>query len=355
MTALEKVQQKLKKSGMDSILVTSPENLRYVSGFYAEDGAALILREKAYLIVDFRYIEAAKEQIKDFEVLQLNKEPYELAASLLDEHSAMSIMLESDTMSYTKYQTVRLEFAGFEIEPARDFLEKLRQTKEEDEIDLIRRGQQLNEAALAHVLPMIKEGVTEEALAAELEYYMRKNGAKTMAFETIVLTGVNTSKPHGIPGNTRVKKGDFVLFDFGCNIDGYCSDMTRTVAFGEPTQEMKDAYAAVLKAQKTALAGIKAGMTGSECDKLARDVLEEAGLGHAFGHSLGHSVGLTIHEEPGFAPSNKEPMPAGAVVSVEPGIYLPGKFGIRIEDLVVVKEDGVENLNSSEKELIILQ
>ena len=190
--------------------------------------------------------------------------------------------------------------------------------------------------------------------AAELEHFMKQNGAEDLSFDTILITGAKTSLPHGVPGNEVIKTGDFVTMDYGCKVDGYCSDQTRTVAVGQPTQEMIDVYNIVLEAQLNACRNFHAGLTGKECDALARDVIEKAGYGEYFGHSLGHGTGLEIHESPRYSQLNNEPIKAGTIVSIEPGIYLPGKFGVRIEDLALVTEKGIINFVTAPKELIIL-
>ena len=265
----------------------------------------------------------------------------------------MTIIAFASYMPET-FRQFKERFSKFEYEPLGDRLEKLRRVKTEREIEKIRAAQALAEAAYAYILPRIEVGRTELSLAAELEYYMKRNGASGPSFDTICVSGSRSSLPHGTPTEARLEKNCFITMDFGCKLDGYSSDMTRTVCLGKADEEMKKVYETVLLAQETALKKIKAGLTGKEIDAAARDVIAAAGYGDCFGHSLGHGIGLKVHEAPSFSPSFEEAIPAGAVMSVEPGIYLPGKFGVRIEDLVVVRETGFENLNTSSKLLLEL-
>lgn len=229
-----------------------------------------------------------------------------------------------------------------------------RATKEDWELELMRKAQAITDRAFAEVITRIKPGMTELELQAELIYCMYKNGGTGLAFDPIVVSGPNTSLPHGVAGERVIQKGDFVTMDFGASYMGYCSDMTRTVAVGYATDEMKHVYDTVLKAQLTAIAATKAGVPGKDIDGTARKVIADAGYGEYFGHGYGHSLGLEIHENPSPNASNTEPLPAGVVCSAEPGIYLPGKFGVRIEDVTIITEDGCEDITGSPKNLIIV-
>ena len=231
---------------------------------------------------------------------------------------------------------------------------ELRPSKSAEEQECLRAAQKISEKALEEVLGLIRPGITEREIAAELNYRMMKYGAEGNSFDTISITGAKTSMPHGVPGDEKVKDGDFVTMDFGCLYQGYCSDMTRTVAVGHVTDEMRKVYGIVLEAQLAGIAHARAGIPGCEIDKAARDVIVKAGYGPYFGHSFGHSLGLDIHEPPFAAPTGKAIMPVGCAVSAEPGIYLPGKFGVRIEDVLILHEDGCEDIASAPKELIIL-
>ena len=257
------------------------------------------------------------------------------------------------------YMTVRdcekyREKLHAELVPASDLLGSLRRVKDAEEIESMIAAQRIAEKALSDILNEIKPGVTEKEIAARLQYLMLHYGAENMSFDPIVVSGPNGSLPHGVPSEKAIQSGEFVTMDFGCIKNGYCSDMTRTVAVGSVTEEMKTVYETVLKAQLAGIAKAKAGVTGRDIDAAARKVIEDAGYGKYFGHSFGHSLGVEIHEAPNAAPMNDQPMPRGAVISAEPGIYLPGKLGVRIEDVIILGEDGCEDITLAPKELIIL-
>ena len=238
--------------------------------------------------------------------------------------------------------------------PATELLISLRQSKDEEEIQRMIAAQRIAEGALDQIVKEIKPGVTEKEIAARLQYLMLAGGAENMSFDPIVVSGSNGSLPHGVPSEKPIQAGEFVTMDFGCKFGGYCSDMTRTVAVGHVTEEMETVYNTVLKAQLAGIAAAKAGVTGAAVDGAARRVIADAGYGPYFGHSFGHSVGVEIHENPNATPSNSKPLPAGAVISAEPGIYLPGKLGVRIEDVIVITEQGCQNITLASKELLIL-
>lgn len=241
-----------------------------------------------------------------------------------------------------------------QLVPAQKLLTQLRASKDVEELSAMRRAQEITDQAFREILNFIRPGMTEQQVAARLVYEMLRRGARKVSFDPIVAAGANGSMPHAVPGETVIQAGMFVTMDFGCIWDGYCSDMTRTVAVGQPTEEMEKVYHTVLQAQKAGIAAARAGVTGSEIDAAARQVIAEAGYGEYFTHSFGHSLGLEIHEAPNASPSQQEAMPSGAVISAEPGIYLPGKFGVRIEDVLVLREGGCEDLTRSPKDLIVL-
>ena len=343
MNHIEKIREELKSRGFDALLVTDEKNQRYAAGFPFTDGAILIGKEKAFLITDSRYIEAAEKQAEGVEVRQFDKE-HPLVQRLreaLAELGAEKIAAEDQKLSHAgflgweKKLNIRLCCTG-------DFFTKLRAVKTEEEIASMIRAQRISEKALEEVLHIIRPGMTEREVAAELVYRMLRHGSEGNSFDPIVVSGAKTSLPHGVPGDKLIEAGDFVTMDFGCLKDGYCSDMTRTVAVGFATDEMKNVYDIVLRAQ---LAGIAA----------ARKVIADAGYGPYFGHGFGHCLGLDIHEPPTAGPLGNVPMPVGCVSSAEPGIYLPGRFGVRIEDVMIIRENGAEVITRAPKdELIIL-
>lgn len=354
MSNVSKIKKSLSDKGLPALLLTDGLDMRYATGFFAE-GSVIVFPEEAFLITDSRYIEAAKEAVKGVEVLMSSVESSETAIlkGLLEERGVSVLGVQDESLSYAAYLRLR-EKLGVEFVPAQDLTIKLRQAKEPWEVQCIETAQRIAEKALDFVLGFIKEGLTEKEVAAELEYQMAKNGSQGLAFETICVSGENSSRPHGVPTDRRLRKGDFITMDFGCKIDGYCSDMTRTVALGPISDEMRRVYETVLEAQLAGIAAARAGIPGRDVDKAARDVIEKAGYGEFFGHGLGHSVGLLIHEGPNTNPREERILPVGAVITSEPGIYLPGRFGVRIEDMLLLTEKGCRNLTKAPKNLIIL-
>lgn len=353
MTRLEKLFQYI---DTDCVFITSDVNRRYFTGMKSSAGFVLAFPEKAYLLIDFRYIEKARKIVKDAEVIELKKLCPQVT-DLLKKHNATKMSIESENMTVRQFNSYKHIFRKIEFDDSdalSDAIKKLRMTKDEDEISNIKKAQEIAEKAYTELLDFIRPGVTEREIALELNRLMFLYGAEDLSFETIVLAGANTSMPHGVPSDKKVEEGEFVLMDFGAVWNGYHSDMTRTVCVGKPTEEMEKVYNIVLEAQLAALKAAKAGITGTDLDKIARDIIDEAGYGEFFGHSLGHGVGMEIHESPNAAPGYKAPLNAGAVVTVEPGIYLAGKFGVRIEDFVILTENGCENLTKCAKKLISL-
>ena len=340
---------------VDGLLLTSRFSRHYGAEFDIAEGVAIVTKAGCRYFTDSRYIEAAQNGIQGFEVVEMNREnPFaKLINDAIAEFGVTTLGYEED------YLTVA-EFLGYEkklnakLVPMSGKINGLRQVKEEYELERMRKAQQITDAAFTEVLTRIECGMTEKELAAELIYCLLKNGGEGLSFEPIVVSGPNTSLPHGVPGDRRLREGDFVTMDFGVLYQGYCSDMTRTVALGYATEEMRKVYDTVLKAQLAGIAATKAGVTGAEVDAAARQVIEEAGYGAYFGHSYGHSIGMECHEMPPCSPSAQAVMEENMVCSAEPGIYLPGKFGVRIEDVVIFKDGGCENITHSPKNLIII-
>lgn len=343
------------RNGADAVLLTSEVNRRYATGFPSSAGACYVSDKQAVFLTDFRYIEAARQQVKGFTVqeMKIGDSYTDAVNALIDADGVQTIALEDETLTCSEYRRWEQGLHA-EAVPLGKAIEELRVPKDEEEVMRIASAQRIAERALAEIVNEIRPGVTEKEIAARLTYLMLHYGAENMSFDPIVVSGVNSSKPHGVPSEKPIVAGDFVTMDFGCVYEGYCSDMTRTVAVGYATDEMRRVYETVLEAQLAGIAAARAGVTGREIDAAAREVIAAAGYGEAFGHGFGHCVGLEIHEEPRASQKAKEKIPAGAVLTAEPGIYLPGKFGVRIEDMLYVIEDGAVNLTAAPKQLLIL-
>ena len=355
MNNIESIREKLGERGLDALLLLTERNIRYAAGFPISDGAVLITRRFAWMFTDSRYIEAAQAHAEGVEVELFDAENPLTARikSALESSECEKTGAEERGVSHARWQELE-KALGRRLYPAGDILSRLRASKQEYEVRSITAAQRIAESALYEVLGFIRPGVTEREIAAELTYRMMLHGGEGNSFDPICITGAKTSMPHGVPGDCEIRYGDFVTMDFGCLKNGYCSDMTRTVAVGRADDEMKAVYGTVLRAQLAGIAAARAGVTGAEIHAAAADVIAAAGYGAYFGHGFGHSLGLEIHEKPSAAPSNKKPMPAGAVISAEPGIYIPGRFGVRIEDMLYLTNDGSVNLTHAPKELIVL-
>lgn len=356
MKALSEFQKTL-AAGECAILI-SPVSRRYLTGFSSSDGVLLVTKTDAKLYLDSRYYEMATLKQQKGEVdsaLQLSSASFSAEFALMSKAGNAPVALfEDHFLTVAKHASLAKAYPGTAFVPMGNRIEKMRVVKTEKEIERIRSAQQLAQEAYFYILPRLEVGRSESAIAAELEYYMKLHGASGASFSTICVSGTRTSLPHGTPTDALLQKNSFVTMDFGCLLDGYCSDMTRTVCIGKASEKMRLVYETVLRAQNRALSAVCAGVTGKEVDAAARDEIALAGFGPYFGHSTGHGIGLEVHEAPGFGPRSEEVIPEGAVLSVEPGIYLPGEFGVRIEDLVVVRQGHGENLNTAPKELLEL-
>ena len=339
----------------DAVLISDRSNIRYLSGFTGTFAYLVISRDKAFILTDSRYTMQARQQCPHFTLEKLARyTPPASIARLCERENWAVLAFERHDLSFDFYDRLKSCFGRANLIPLEQAVEQFRAVKDEEEIALIRTAEHIGDAAFRQVLELVRPGVTERELAFELELAMRRAGASGLSFETIVASGVRSAMPHGVASNKKIERGDLVVFDFGCVYDGYCSDMTRTIGVGTLSEAQKDLYALVLKAQQSALAAARAGVIGEKMQDLVQAVFDKAGFGSYFGHGLGHSVGLEIHEEPRFSRNVKEQLPAGTVISVEPGLYVPGIGGVRIEDLVVLREGGCENLTTSPKELLIV-
>lgn len=357
--AIHRLQESFLREQGDqtAVLVTSPENRFYLTGFPSSAGAVLATAKKSYFLTDFRYAEAARRVVSGSEVVCI-KRMNDTLRELMEENGVKRVFVEFERLSLKQAHDFETAFAkaGITVEKGDKLdsaLQALRTIKTPEEIQKLREAQKITDDAFTHILDYIRPGRTEREVALELEFFMRRQGAEGVSFEFIVVSGKNGSLCHGVPSDKPIENGDFVTMDTGALLHGYHADMTRTVAVGHVTDEQRHAYELVLKAQLDAIAAVRPGVPCESIDKVARDILEAEYKG-AFEHSLGHGVGVEIHEWPHFAAGSKELTAPGMVVSVEPGIYLEGKFGLRIEDLVVVTEDGCEDITKSRKDLIIL-
>lgn len=354
MTNTEKLQAKI-GDFCDCAIITSDVNRRYFTDMKSSSGTVLVFPDSAYLIIDFRYIEKARKKVSTCEVIEQQRLFHQIN-KLLKKHGAKTVAIESDYLTVSELIDFK---ANLKVKIKSDkelsrLITSLRIVKSDDEILKIEKAQRIAESAFNEILKFIEVGRSEREIALRLDRLMLEYGAEELSFKTIVLSGKNTSMPHGVPSDKRVESGDFVLMDFGAVYDGYHSDMTRTVCVGNPTEKQRKIYDIVLNAQKESIKLARAGISGSWLDSVARDIITNKGYGDCFGHSLGHGVGLEIHEYPNASPNSDYGLLKNSVVTIEPGIYLEGEFGVRIEDFVVLKEDGCENLTKAPKELIIL-
>ncbi|SMC46510.1 M24 family metallopeptidase [Papillibacter cinnamivorans] len=349
------IAEKLPELELDGFLLTSQANRFYATGFDSTDGIAVVTKTKNFFFIDSRFIEAARASIGDAEVEMVDRSKNYNAAirQAVAASGIRRLGFEEDHLSVSAYRAyvaaIKTEFI-----PAQSILTGLRAAKDESEIAAITKAQRIAEGAFEEILDVIRPGLTEKAVAAELAYRMLRRGAEKMSFDPIVVSGPNSSLPHGVPTDRVLRTGEFLTMDFGCIAEGYCSDMTRTVALGSADEEMRRVYDIVLRAQLAGIAAARAGQTGKSIDTAARNVIDGAGYGEYFGHSFGHSVGIEIHEIPNASPGDETSMPEGAVVTAEPGIYLPGKFGVRIEDMMVLRPYGCDVITKAQKDLIIL-
>lgn len=357
MNHFRQIAEKLESRGLDAMLLTGEANRFYASGFHSAgtDGVALVTRNRAYYFTDARYIEAADRCVRGAEVQMVGRgRGYTtLLEEVVQSQKLRQVGFEDAYMTVADCQLYR-KALSCELVPATELLLELRCVKDSRELENMVAAQRIAERALEELLNEIRPGITEKEIAARLQYLMLHYGAENMSFDPIAVSGSNGSMPHGVPSEKPLAAGEFLTMDFGCIKNGYCSDMTRTVAIGFATEEMQLVYQTVLAAQVAGITAARAGATGAAIDSAARRVIADAGYGEYFSHSFGHGVGVEIHEAPNATPGNGNPLPAGAVISAEPGIYLPGKMGVRIEDVIVLKEGGCVNITKAPKELLIL-
>jgi len=354
MSNIQKIQNALPEYKINAILIKNPINRLYATGFSSSAGVLLVTSDNAWFVIDSRYYEAACSLISDAQVILLEKSnTYEKQVEkLIKEQNFASIGFEDGTVTYASHLEWTKNF-GVDLVPAQKLINTLRNIKSRVEVDKLIKAQRLAEKVFNEILPLISTDMTEKELSAEIVYHTLKNGADETAFNPIVVSGANSSRPHGFPGNENISKG-FLTIDFGVCLDGWRSDTTRTLCIGKPNDEMVNVYNTVLNAQQAGIAVVRAGVKGVDVDAAARNVIEEAGFGEYFGHGFGHSLGLEVHETLSASPLSKDVLPAGAVISAEPGIYIPGRFGVRIEDTLHITDDGSENITNLPKSLMVI-
>ena len=357
MTASERLAEQLRLGANTAAVVADPSNMFYLTGGYTGEGMVFLSRNRRVIVTDFRYTEQAENQAPGYEVQMTEKDrsAFLVIAELAQSEGITCIRTETNYLSVDRFEKLRAalgaEISCVSLEEAPQIL---RQVKTPTEILAIRKACNITAEAFRAILPKIREGMTEKELQIELDFTMLKLGADTTAFDTIIAAGEHGSLPHAIPGNRAIRQGDMITMDFGAKVGNYCADMTRTVALGKPSEEMRRIYDTVLRAQMMCEDALSAGKNCYDIDKLARDYIDARGYAGRFGHGLGHSVGIDIHEEPRLSPSCQEILKAGVVITVEPGVYVPGVGGVRIEDTCLVRENGCEALTDADKQLIIL-
>lgn len=352
---IEVLQSKLPQ-GVDCAIITSSCNRYYLTGMRSSAGTLLVSRNSAYFIIDFRYIELAKSKVKNAKVI-LQDKLFEQIGEIFAKEGIKTVEVEPTYMTMGEYLRMREKLSDVKVLESKgtdELLLDMRAHKDAEELKNMRAAQAIADKGFTHILGYIKPGVTERQIALELQTYLMAEGAEKLSFDTIAVSGVNSSLPHGVPSDKKVEDGDFVTMDFGVVVNGYCSDMTRTVAVGHATDEMRKIYDLVLRAHNESMAAVKPGVENKMIDKIARDIIYGAGYEGCFGHGLGHSVGLEIHESPRYSALAEGCVEVGHVMTIEPGIYLEGRFGVRIEDSIYVGEDGIIDLATSPKELIVL-
>ncbi|SMF87677.1 Xaa-Pro aminopeptidase [Paenibacillus uliginis N3/975] len=351
---VKQLREKLQSHGLSAMLVASPINRRYLTGFTGSAGYVLIIREQSYLLTDFRYMTQAPQQAAGFKVVEHGAKVMDTVKELLATEGITSLGFEQEHVTYAVFAAYTEQLKPVSLVPVSGLVEELRIFKDSEELKVMQRAADLADATFSHVLSIVETGKTEREIDLQMEMFMRSHGATSSSFDTIVASGERSALPHGVASERVIQGDEFITFDFGALLDGYCSDLTRTIAVGTPDPKLKEIYDIVLEAQLHALDHIKPGMTGREADALARDIITKYGYGDYFGHSTGHGLGMEVHESPRLSKLSDDVLKPGMVVTVEPGIYLPGLGGVRIEDDIVITETGIHILTSSSKEYTVL-
>jgi Xaa-Pro aminopeptidase len=356
MKRLQKLQASIDKKGIDALLISQPENLFYLSGFTGSSGWLLISEQNAILATDFRYVEQAKGESSDFEIIQTKRELRDWLPDLVSDLGWHKLGFEANFISYEGYhklsEAIKSSQVTLDFVPTIGIVDQLRSIKEPEELQFITKAVALTDAVFEQAKVIIHPGITEKETAWEIEKFFRQEGSEGMPFEIIVASGSNSALPHARPTEKIICSGEPVLIDMGAKINGYCSDFSRTLVLGKADKSLHEIYNIVLKAQTTAIERVESGMDASQADRLARSVVEQAGYGDAFGHGLGHGVGLAVHEFPSLGPNSSDLLADGMVFTIEPGIYLAGRGGVRIEDMVVLENGKARVLSKSKRDLL---
>lgn len=354
MERINTVRQIAQTKGADTVLLTFLPDVRWVCGFTGSNGLLIILPDAAHFITDGRYKTQASVEIQNAEIHITSGSLFEYAAAKGLLAGASSVLYQSDKLTVSEFELLQRLFPAVTWIGADELLVHAVASKSPEEVECMRRAQRLTERVFEEILHLIRPGVTEKEIAAEIVYRHLRGGAERMSFEPIVASGPNSALPHARPTSRKIQSGDMIVLDFGCHVEGYASDMTRTVAVGEPSEQARDVYDVVLQAQQTALETARSGIPSADLDRTARRVIEDAGYGEYFTHGLGHRLGLQVHEWPRVSYTADYVLPLYAAITIEPGIYLPGRFGVRIEDVVVLHLETAENITNAPKELIVL-
>jgi len=350
---IRKVQRKLKEENLDALLVTTLTNVRYLSGYSGSNGLLVIAPQRSFFLTDFRYWEQAKKEVKGSKIVFGERDLFDDLPKLdILKSKRIRLGFESENLNCTSYRRLKNLLPQALLVPTEKLIESLMMIKDQEELKTIRKAVQITDRVFSQILNFIQPGITEQDLAAEIEYMMKKDGAEGPAFDTIVASGFRSALPHGRASRKKIKQGEFVTFDMGALVDGYCADLTRTVVVGKAKARQKKIYDLVLKAQKKAIKSARPGLRGVELDKTARDVIKKAGLGKYFGHGLGHGIWLMVHDLPKVSSKSGDILAPGMVITIEPGVYIPKWGGVRIEDDVLITKRGCEVLTQSPKDLL---
>lgn len=351
---IERLRSGMQEAGLAALFITNAYNRQYITGFTGSSGYVLVTSDAAYLLTDFRYMEQAGEQANHFEVVEHGPGVMTTVLELLRKHNVNALGFEQAHVSFMTHASYKADLTDIELIPTANIIENLRMIKDEQELQIMQEAADLADLTFTHILNFVRPGITEKQVALEMEVFIRQNGGTSTSFDTIIASGERSALPHGVASDRVIGNNEFVKMDFGAYYKGYCSDITRTIVLGTPSDRHREIYGIVLEANLACLSGLKPGLTGQQADALARDVIDKYGYGAQFGHSTGHGLGMEVHESPGLSKRELRQLQPGMVVTVEPGIYLPGFGGVRIEDDVVIKEDGIRILTKSTKELLVL-